>query len=156
MRLFVSVQLVSRAVQQIWRTPQSICATRGYLHACRSFSSNEVKSAVTPAEITTTPIPEITDAFPHLQTHESIHKFSLEQPDEFWGRLARSRLEWQKEFQVVRDHDMEKSAFRWFPDGQLNVSVNCVDRHARQHPDRVALLWEKDEPGQEERVTYSH
>ncbi|KAK8726092.1 hypothetical protein OTU49_010372, partial [Cherax quadricarinatus] len=75
-------------------------------------------------------------------------------PDEFWGRLARSRLEWQKEFQVVRDHDMEKSAFRWFPDGQLNVSVNCVDRHARQHPDRVALLWEKDEPGQEERVTY--
>nr|XP_053652608.1 acetyl-coenzyme A synthetase 2-like, mitochondrial [Cherax quadricarinatus] len=154
MRLFVSVQLVSRAVQQIWRTPQSICATRGYLHACRSFSSNEVKSAVTPAEITTTPIPEITDAFPHLQTHESIHKFSLEQPDEFWGRLARSRLEWQKEFQVVRDHDMEKSAFRWFPDGQLNVSVNCVDRHARQHPDRVALLWEKDEPGQEERVTY--
>ena len=33
-------------------------------------------------------------------------------------------------------------------------TVNCVDRHARKHPDRVALIWEKDEPGEEERVTY--
>ncbi|XP_042235478.1 acetyl-coenzyme A synthetase 2-like, mitochondrial isoform X2 [Homarus americanus] len=75
-------------------------------------------------------------------------------PEEFWGRLARSRLEWQKEFKTVTDHDRHHYHFRWFPDGQLNASVNCVDRHARRHPDRVALLWEKDEPGQEERITY--
>lgn len=54
----------------------------------------------------------------------------------------------------MTDHDFDKHVFRWFPDGQLNVSVNCVDRHARLHPDRVALLWEQDEPGQTQKVTY--
>lgn len=113
------------------------------------------RSDVAPAgDITSTPLPEITDEFPGLHTHEDIHQFSLDQPEEFWGRLARSRLEWQKDFQTVTAHEPEKAIFRWFPDGQLNVSVNCVDRHARLHPNRVALLWEKDEPGQEERVTY--
>ncbi|KAG5831604.1 hypothetical protein ANANG_G00305460 [Anguilla anguilla] len=42
----------------------------------------------------------------------------------------------------------------WFPGGQLNVSVNCLDVHVAKHPDRVALVWERDEPGTEIKVTY--
>jgi acetyl-CoA synthetase len=98
------------------------------------------------------------------------------QTDLFWGTLARLRLRWNRDFQQVSDCNMETGSFRWFLGGQLNVSgkalieenksnesndflksqllVNCVDRHKEKDPSRVALIWEKDEPGQEERVTY--
>ncbi|XP_065557343.1 acetyl-coenzyme A synthetase 2-like, mitochondrial isoform X2 [Artemia franciscana] len=49
---------------------------------------------------------------------------------------------------------MQDGIFRWFEGGILNVSVQCLDRHAKRNPDKVAIIWEKDEPGQEERVTY--
>lgn len=101
-----------------------------------------------------------------------------EQTDVFWGTLARSRLRWFRDFDRVSDCDMEAGRFRWFLGGQINVSgrswsrdiypvpmfriidecvyfsVNCVDRHKEKDASRVALIWEKDEPGQEERVTY--
>lgn len=123
------------------------------LWAARHFCSSS-PMPMPEAEAVSTPIPEITEAFPHLRTYESIYKFSVEQPEEFWGRLGRTRLEWMRDFTVVADHDREKALFRWFPDGQLNVSVNCVDRHARKDPDRVALIWEKDEAGHHEMITY--
>lgn len=154
----VPLQLLTRAVHQTLGAPLRFPSSRRTLQHTllrSSSSSSEAKPASTSnGQASTTAIPEITDVYPNLQTHESIYKFSLDQPEVFWGQIARSRLEWQKEFQVVADHDLQKSVFRWFPDGQLNVSVNCVDRHALRHPDRVALVWEKDEPGQEERVTY--
>ena len=49
---------------------------------------------------------------------------------------------------------MAKASFRWFQGGKLNSAVNCVDRHAAVDPDRVALIWEKDEPGEQEYITY--
>lgn len=149
MRLAGPVLTFSRAVRETWKRPRSLPKT-----ALSRLLCSSVQSPVALPLATSTPLPEITDAFPGLQTHEDLYRFSVEQPDEFWGRLARSRLEWQKDFSVVTDHDFDKHVFRWFPDGQLNVSVNCVDRHARLHPDRVALLWEQDEPGQTQKVTY--
>nr|QAB45083.1 fatty acid transport protein-like protein x1 [Eriocheir sinensis] len=140
------LRLISRGVRQQ--------AQNGPLRSLLRATSFNRTEAAPLVDVTSTPIPEITEVFPGLHTHESIYQFSLDHPEEFWGQLARSRLEWQREFQTVTAHEPEKAIFRWFPDGQLNVSVNCVDRHARQDPDRVALLWEKDEPGQEERVTY--
>ena len=105
--------------------------------------------------VSTTEMPEIEKAFPHISSHEELHRFSVEQPDKFWGELGRSRLEWSKEFQQTMDCDMTTGRFAWFLGGKLNVSVNCVDRWARLDPHRVAVVWERDEPGQEERVTYS-
>ncbi|KAK3863377.1 hypothetical protein Pcinc_030850 [Petrolisthes cinctipes] len=152
------IRLLSKALQQAGGgAPRRLYCTKGFFkspHRAATTSSATSPKFDGTNDITTTPIPEITNAYPDLLTHRSIHQFSLEQPDEFWGRLARSRLEWQEEFRTVTDHDFKNSHFRWFPDGKLNVSVNCVDRHARRHPDRVALVWEKDEPGQQEYVTY--
>ena len=51
--------------------------------------------------------------------------------------------------------DMNSGSFEWFSDGQLNASVNCVDRHAAANPDKVAIIWEKDEPGQDVKVVSS-
>ena len=100
-------------------------------------------------------MPEIEKAFPQISSHEELHRFSVEQPDLFWGELARSRLVWSQDFQQTLDCDMRAGRFDWFLGGKLNVSVNCVDRWASEDPERVAIIWERDEPGQEERVTYS-
>ncbi|XP_022332508.2 acetyl-coenzyme A synthetase 2-like, mitochondrial isoform X1 [Crassostrea virginica] len=91
---------------------------------------------------------------PQLQTHDQIYKFSLENPDQFWSTLARSRLQWSTDFDTIKDCDINEGRIRWFLGGQLNASVNCVDRHLETHGDSTALIWEKDEPGTEEHVTY--
>ncbi|XP_046645729.1 acetyl-coenzyme A synthetase 2-like, mitochondrial isoform X2 [Daphnia pulicaria] len=99
-------------------------------------------------------LPELRHLFPGCSSHEELYNLSINQTDLFWGTLARLRLRWNRDFQQVSDCNMETGSFRWFLGGQLNVSVNCVDRHKEKDPSRVALIWEKDEPGQEERVTY--
>ncbi|XP_065199343.1 acetyl-coenzyme A synthetase 2-like, mitochondrial [Sycon ciliatum] len=85
---------------------------------------------------------------------KELHAESLRDPEQFFGSLALERLKWQEKFQVVRNVDMNKGHLEWFLGGKLNVSENCVDRHANSHPDRPALVWEKDEPGDTEIVTY--
>ena len=69
---------------------------------------------------TTTPVPEFENE--SIQTHEDLYELSLNKPDIFWGTLARSRLDWFKEFGMVRDCDLGKGHIRWFLDGKINVS----------------------------------
>lgn len=49
---------------------------------------------------------------------------------------------------------MSKGDFKWFLGGKLNATINCIDRHCEKDPERTALIWEKDEPGQEQFVSY--
>ncbi|XP_005110881.1 acetyl-coenzyme A synthetase 2-like, mitochondrial [Aplysia californica] len=103
--------------------------------------------------ISTTPFPEFDDLV-DIKTHEDLHKFSLEQPDTFWSRLARSRLTWNKDFSTVSKCDFKTGQLEWFVEGTLNASVNCVDRHLKERGDQVALIWERDEPGTHVYLTY--
>ncbi len=89
-----------------------------------------------------------------LDTYRQLYSRSLDDPEGFWGDLARSELSWIKPFDHVMDHDWSEGLTAWFRGGLLNVSLNCVDRHLAERADQVALIWEKDEPGQEERITY--
>ena len=117
-------------------------------------SSLQVPTVKRLLSVSSTEMPEIEALCPEIESHEELHRFSVEQPDKFWGALARSRLSWSQEFHTSMDCDMSQGRFDWFLGGKLNVSVNCVDRWADLEPGRVALVWEKDEPGQEERITY--
>ncbi|XP_043236125.1 acetyl-coenzyme A synthetase 2-like, mitochondrial isoform X1 [Amphibalanus amphitrite] len=101
-----------------------------------------------------TPVPEITEKYPHLKTHKDIYDFSLENPSEFWGEIAKSYLQWMEPFHTVSNCDLPNGKISWFEGGKLNASVNCVDRHMRSIPDQTALIWERDEPGTEQRITY--
>uniref|UniRef100_A0A1X7SY94 acetate--CoA ligase n=1 Tax=Amphimedon queenslandica TaxID=400682 RepID=A0A1X7SY94_AMPQE len=87
-------------------------------------------------------------------SNEVWYQESLKAPEAFWDQLAKERLEWIKPYDKVMDVDMNSGDIKWFINGVLNVTVNCLDRHARDNPDRVAVLWEKDEPKQHEPVTY--
>ena len=81
---------------------------------------------------------------------------SIEDPDAFWGEAAK-RLDWFKPPTQVKDVSFDVHDFRihWFADGELNVSVNCLDRHLATRGDKTALLFEPDSPDQPaQHVTY--
>src|SRR4051812_45671925 len=70
----------------------------------------------------------------------------------FWARLARETLQWSKPFTKVLD-ESKAPFYRWFYDGELNASYNCLDRHLKTQPDKVAILFEADD-GKITRITY--
>ena len=84
-----------------------------------------------------------------------LHRFADSDPDEFWLEQAR-RLTWNSAPKQAGDWSFDETHFgiRWYADGRLNLSVNCLDRHLAQHRDRVALIFEADEPGEGRTVTY--
>ena len=71
----------------------------------------------------------------------------------FWADLARAEIDWQRPFTVALD-DTEAPNYRWFADGQLNVSHNCLDVHLRDRGDKIAILFE-GEPGDVRKLTYA-
>ncbi|XP_029902683.1 acetyl-coenzyme A synthetase 2-like, mitochondrial [Myripristis murdjan] len=93
-------------------------------------------------------------SFEGVWDHSGLYEFSVGHTDSFWGAAARHRLTWISPFRSVQDCDLRRGTIRWFEGGKLNVSVNCLDRHVHTFPDRVALIWERDEPGTEVKVTY--
>jgi acetyl-CoA synthetase len=70
----------------------------------------------------------------------------------FWGRLAREHLLWHKPFTKALD-ESNPPFFKWFDDGQLNASYNCLDRHLKTQPDKVAIIFEADD-GSVTKITY--
>ncbi len=70
----------------------------------------------------------------------------------FWGRLAREHVLWSKPFTQVLD-ESNAPFFKWFHDGELNASYNCLDRHLKSQPDKVAIIFEADD-GKVTRITY--
>ncbi|KAL7417942.1 acetyl-coenzyme a synthetase [Mrakia frigida] len=68
--------------------------------------------------------------------------------------MANETLYWDRPFSTVRSGSFEEGDIQWFPEGGLNAAYNCVDRWAYTQPDKVAILYEADEPGQHVEVTY--
>ncbi len=79
--------------------------------------------------------------------YERAYAQALSDPDAFWGEMAR-RLDWYKVPTVFKDvsYDLSDFRIRWFADGELNASVNCLDRHLEKNGDKVALIFEPDSP----------
>lgn len=109
----------------------------------------EVQSFPIAPRLTQNPKPHVNES-----TYKSDHAASLKNPDEFWGKLAREMLSWDVPFRTVRAGGFENGDVAWFPEGQLNASYNCVDRWAYKNPDKVAIIYEADEPGNHEELTY--
>lgn len=84
-----------------------------------------------------------------------LYKESVEQPRLFWSRHAQEFLTWSKEFDQVFDFDFTQGRASWFEGGQLNVCVNCVDRHLSERADQVAIIWEGDDPDENREITFA-
>jgi acetyl-CoA synthetase len=82
------------------------------------------------------------------------YKESLDDPNGFWGREGK-RIDWIKPYSKVMNASFEGDvSIKWYEDGTLNASANCVDRHLATRGDQVAILWEGDDPAEDRKVTY--
>ena len=94
--------------------------------------------------------PETTDA----AGYEARYRRSVEDPDGFWGEQGRI-LDWIKPFTKVKNTSFDGDvSIKWFEDGVLNASANCIDRHLEKRGDQVAIIWEGDDPGVSRTITY--
>jgi acetyl-CoA synthetase len=102
------------------------------------------------------PVPAAFAANAHIDeaTYDAMYKRSVEDPDGFWTEQANAFLTWEKPFSKVCEYDFVKGEAAWFEDGQINVSVNCLDRHLDTRGDQVALIWEGDDPEDDASITY--
>ena len=83
------------------------------------------------------------------------YRRSIKDPEGFW-REHGQRIDWVRPYTEIRDvsYDANDLHIRWFHDGTLNACVNCVDRHLEARGEQTAILWEGDEPGQSQAITY--
>jgi acetyl-CoA synthetase len=94
-------------------------------------------------------------AYVNSATYQSMYDRSVADPEGFWSE-AGQRLEWIKPYTRAKNTTFGPGRvdIRWFEDGTLNVSVNCIDRHLATRGDRVAIIWEGDNPNESELITY--
>ena len=77
--------------------------------------------------------------------YEAAYARATENPEEFWAEIA-ATFQWKKPWKTILDWDFHRPSVRWFDGGTLNITENALDRHVASHPDRVALLWEPNDP----------
>ena len=89
------------------------------------------------------------------EKYSSMYDDSLQNNNEFWANQAQ-RIDWIKKFTKIKDIKYSKDdvSIKWFEDGNLNVSYNCIDRHAENNPDKIAIIWEGDDPNETKKITY--
>jgi len=87
--------------------------------------------------------------------YRSMYQRSVEDPDGFWAEEAK-RIDWLKPFTKVKNstYGYPNVSIKWFEDGSLNISANCIDRHLKDRADQVAILWEGDDPAEDKKITY--
>jgi acetyl-CoA synthetase len=87
--------------------------------------------------------------------YHRLYAESVAAPDAFWARVAQ-RLDWMRAPTQIKDvsYDLADFRIRWYADGELNLSVNCLDRHLEKRGDKTAIIWEGDSPDESHRITY--
>ena len=87
--------------------------------------------------------------------YEQMYKASIDDNEGFWGEQGK-RLDWIKPYSKVKNVNfmVPDVSIKWYEDGTLNASANCIDRHLKTRGDQPAIIWEGDEPTDEKTITY--
>jgi len=98
----------------------------------------------------------ITNAKVNETEYLTKYDYSIENNEIFW-REEGKRIDWINEYSKIKDITYSKNIvdIKWYYDGSLNVSYNCIDRHAKKNPDRTAIIWEGDDPNNVKKITYN-
>ena len=103
------------------------------------------------------PVPADVAARAHVDNakYQEMYKRSVDDPNGFWGEHGK-RIDWIKPYTKVKNtsYDYHNVSIKWFEDGTLNVSANCVDRHVATRGDQPAIIWEGDDPSEHKVITY--
>jgi len=88
--------------------------------------------------------------------YNNSYKKSVENPEAFWGELASKNFIWKEKWSKVVDFDFNKAKISWFKNAKLNITVNCLDRHAESDPNKTAIIFEPNNPDEKNKsYTYS-
>jgi len=87
-------------------------------------------------------------------TYNAMYKKSIEQPDVFWAEQAEQFLDWYKPWDNVSNVNLKTADIKWFSGGKLNVSYNCIDRHLKTKANDTAIIFEGDDPSQDDHISY--
>ncbi|MDE0617153.1 MAG: acetate--CoA ligase [Rhodospirillaceae bacterium] len=84
-----------------------------------------------------------------------MYERSVRDPDDFWAEQAK-RVDWFREPTVIRnvDYGYPDVSIKWYEDGVLNIAHNCLDRHLASRGDQTAIVWEGDDPAEDQKITY--
>jgi len=87
--------------------------------------------------------------------YEEAYKFALDNPEAFWEKEGK-RINWINPYTRVKDVTWSNNDvnIKWFYDGTLNASYNCIDRHLLDKSDQIAIIWEGDDPNESKKITY--
>ena len=94
-------------------------------------------------------------AFVDEAGYKAMYAESVKNPDKFWAKQAK-RLDWFKAPTKIKNtsFDYKNVSIKWFEDGILNVSYNCIDRHLKKRANQTAIIWEGDNPYDDKKITY--
>jgi acetyl-CoA synthetase len=90
-----------------------------------------------------------------LEEYHEAWKKSVEHPEVFWGDIA-STFQWKKPWNTVLDWNFKEPSVKWFDGAQLNITENCIDRHLKDKANQPAIIWEPNNPNDQQRIlTYA-
>ena len=86
--------------------------------------------------------------------YDELYKKSIENNDEFWNEVAQ-RISWKKNYEKIKEVNYKKNvSIKWYLKGELNACYNCVDRHLQERGNKIAIIWEGDNPKDSKKITY--
>jgi acetyl-CoA synthetase len=116
------------------------------------MSSDNIESVLNETRVFDPPAEFTAQANIRPEDLAALRKKAEDDYEGFWGDLAREHLDWHTPFSKTLD-DSKAPHFQWFPDGKINVSYNCIDRHIADKGDKTAIIFE-GEPGDTRKITY--
>ncbi|NQY94502.1 MAG: acetate--CoA ligase, partial [Campylobacteraceae bacterium] len=95
------------------------------------------------------------NAFINKEKYKELYAQSIKDPELFWANVGK-RIDWIKPYSQIKDVSFDKKDLhiKWYQDGTLNASVNCIDRHLPHKADQTAIIFEVDEPSSSIKITY--
>lgn len=99
--------------------------------------------------------PHVNLEITNFDDYKRVYSFSVSEPERFWEAIASSHLTWDKKWDKVVTHDLNRAEVRWFEGGRLNISKNCLDRHLPGLASKTALIYVGNEIGEVTRISYA-
>jgi len=94
-------------------------------------------------------------AYVNESKYKKKYKLSIKENDKFWSKEGK-RITWIKKYTKIKDvkYSKDEVKIKWFYDGTLNASANCIDRHLKKNPSKTAIIWVGDDPADTKKISY--
>ncbi len=86
--------------------------------------------------------------------YATLYEESIKTPETFWPKMANEFISWSQPWHTLTESNLNRGDAAWFIGGQLNACYNCVDRHLNDRADQTAIIWEGDDPTQQDHISF--